>query len=313
LGGIKLKNMKLYKINGEKISSLSSITFKLEKDIQSLIEKNLEELFNIQFVKSELSIKNFRIDTLGYNKETNSFVIIEYKKERNFSVIDQGYTYLSLLLNHKAEFVLEYNENTNQQIKRDDVDWSQSKVIFISPSFTEYQKHSVNFRDVPFELWEIKQFENNLLSLTQQKNTSTESISSVEVDNGGVVKEVTKEIKVYTEDYHFERRNVNDTIKELYSTLKDRITGLGEIDVVPRSTYIGFKRRTNFVDIDFQKGNLWLWINLPKGKLDDPKELSRDISSIGHYGNGDYELKVFPDTDLDYVMFLINQSYKNQE
>jgi len=313
MGGIKLNNMKLYKINGEKISSLSSITFKLEKDIQSLIEKNLEELFNIQFVKTELTIKNFRIDTLGYNKETNSFVIIEYKKERNFSVIDQGYTYLSLLLNHKAEFVLEYNENTNQQIKRDDVDWSQSKVIFISPSYTEYQKHSVNFRDVPFELWEIKQFENNLLSLTQQKNTSTESISSVEVDNGGVVKEVTKEIKVYTEDYHFERRNVNDTIKELYSTLKDRITGLGEIDVVPRSTYIGFKRRTNFVDIDFQKGNLWLWINLPKGKLDDPKELSRDISSIGHYGNGDYELKVFPDTDLDYVMFLINQSYKNQE
>jgi predicted transport protein len=305
--------MKLYKINGEIISSLSSITFKLEKDIQSLIEKNLEELFNIQFVKSELSIKNFRIDTLGYNKETNSFVIIEYKKERNFSVIDQGYTYLSLLLNHKAEFVLEYNENTNQQIKRDDVDWSQSKVIFISPSYTEYQKHSANFRDVPFELWEVKQFENDLLSLTQQKNTSTESISSVEVDNGGVVKEVTKEIKVYTEDYHFERRNVNDTIKELYSTLKDRITGLGEIDVVPRSTYIGFKRRTNFVDIDFQKGNLWLWINLPKGKLDDPKELSRDISSIGHYGNGDYELKVFPNTDLDYVMFLINQSYKNQE
>lgn len=305
--------MKLYKINGEKISGLNSITFKLEKDIQSLIEKNVEELFNIQFVKTELIIKNFRIDTLGYNKETNSFVIIEYKKERNFSVIDQGYTYLSLLLNHKAEFVLEYNENTNHQIKRDDVDWSQSKVIFISPSFTEYQKHSVNFRDVPFELWEIKQFENNLLSLTQHKNTSTESISSVEVLNGGVVKEVTKEIKVYTEDYHFDRRNVNDTIKELYSILKDRITSLGEVDVVPRSTYIGFKRRTNFVDIDFQKGNLWLWINLPKGKLDDPKCLSRDISSIGHYGNGDYELKVFPETDLDYVMFLINQSYKNQE
>lgn len=305
--------MKLYKINGEKISGLSSISFKLEKDIQSLIEKNLEELFNIQFVKTELTIKNFRIDTLGFNKETNSFVIIEYKRDRNFSVIDQGYTYLSLLLNHKAEFVLEYNENTNHQIKRDDVDWSQSKVIFISPSFTEYQKHSVNFRDVPFELWEIKQFENNLLSLSQHKNTSTESISSVEVVNGGVVKEVTKEIKVYTEDYHYDRRNVNDTIKELYSSLKDRITSLGEVEVVPRSTYIGFKRRTNFVDIDFQKGNLWLWINLPKGKLDDPKGLSRDISSIGHYGNGDYELKVFPETDLDYVMFLINQSYKNQE
>ena len=141
--------MKLYKINGEKISSLSSITFKLEKDIQSLIEKNLEELFNIQFVKSELSIKNFRIDTLGYNKETNSFVIIEYKKERNFSVIDQGYTYLSLLLNHKAEFVLEYNENTNQQIN---AYWSKLKgqqmykngyLIFVSG----YNKNGKKFRN----------------------------------------------------------------------------------------------------------------------------------------------------------------------
>lgn len=305
--------MKLYKINGTNLSSLSSITFKLEKDIQNLIEKNLEVIFNLQFVKTELTIKNFRIDTLGYDKETKSFVIIEYKKEKNFSVIDQGYTYLSLLLNNKAEFVLEYNENTNEQIKRDDVDWSQSKVIFISPSFTEYQKHSINFRDVPFELWEVKQFDNDLLSLSQHKNNSTESISSVEVDKKGIVNEVSKEIKVYTEDYHYERRNVNETIKELYIILKERITNLGEVDIVPRSTYIGFKRKTNFVDIDFQKGNLWLWINLPKGKLDDPKELSRDISSIGHYGNGDYELKVYPETDLDYVMFLINQSYKNQE
>jgi predicted transport protein len=58
---------------------------------------------------------------------------------------------------------------------------------------------------------------------------------------------------------------------------------------------------------------LWLWINLKKGELDDPKEITRDISEIGHYGNGDYELRVYPDTDLDYVMFLINQSYKKQE
>jgi predicted transport protein len=305
--------MKLFKIDGGKVLSVSTSIFKLEKDIQSLVEKNLLEIFNIEFVKTELSIKSFRIDTLGFDSENKSFVIIEYKKDRNFSIIDQGYTYMSLLLNNKADFVLEYNENRNTQIKRDDVDWSQSKVIFISPSFTDYQKHSINFKDVPFELWEVKRYENNLLSLTQHKNNSIESISSVETQSSSLVKEVTREIKVYSEAYHFERRNTSETIKEIYFSLKERILNLGEVDVVPRSTYIGFKRKTNFVDIDFQKGNLWLWINLPKGKLDDPKGLSRDISSIGHYGNGDYEVKVFPDTDIDYVMFLINQSFKNQE
>jgi predicted transport protein len=305
--------MKLFKITEDKVFQIPTSSFKLEKDIQSLVENNLMEIFNLQFVKTELTIKSFRIDTLGFDKENNSFVIIEYKKDRNFSIIDQGYTYMSLLLNNKAEFVLEYNENTNSQIKRDDIDWSQSRVIFISPSFTEYQKHSINFKDVPFELWEVKKYENNLISLSQHKNSSSESISSVETQSSSIVKEVTREIKVYSEDYHFERRNTTDSIKELYFTLKERIVNLGEVDIVPRSTYIGFKRKTNFVDIDFQKGNLWLWINLPKGKLDDPKEISRDISDIGHYGNGDYEVKVFPDTDLDYVMFLINQSYKYQE
>jgi predicted transport protein len=88
---------------------------------------------------------------------------------------------------------------------------------------------------------------------------------------------------------------------------------LGDVEVVPRSQYVGFKRKSNFVDINVQKKNLWLWINLPKGILDDPKGITRDVSMIGHYGNGDYDLKVTPESDLDYIMFLINQSYKSQE
>lgn len=151
--------MKLYSITNNKLKSISTSEFKLEKDIQNLVENNIGELFNLQFVKSELSIKNFRIDTLGFDKENKSFVIIEYKKDRNFSVIDQGYTYMSLMLNNKSDFILEYNEKYGGTMKRDDIDWSQSKVIFISPQFTEYQKQSINFRDVPFELWEIKRYE----------------------------------------------------------------------------------------------------------------------------------------------------------
>lgn len=91
--------MKLFTLKDKKLKGVSTIPFKLEKEIQDIVENNLKELFELKFVKSEFTIKNFRVDTLGYDEENHSFVVIEYKKERNYSVIDQGYTYMSLMLN----------------------------------------------------------------------------------------------------------------------------------------------------------------------------------------------------------------------
>ena len=96
----KLVKMKLFTLKDTKLKGISTVPFKLEKEIQVIVEKNLKELFELQIVKSEFSIRNFRIDTLGYDEENRSFVVIEYKKDRNYSVIDQGYTYMSLMLNN---------------------------------------------------------------------------------------------------------------------------------------------------------------------------------------------------------------------
>jgi predicted transport protein len=307
--------MKLYSIQDKtKLKPVSNIKFDLEKEIQVLFEKNLEELFNLQFVKSEFSIKNFRIDTLGYDNENKSFVIIEYKKDRNFSVIDQGYTYMSLMLNNKSDFILEYNENCGGILKRDDIDWTQSKVIFVSPHFTEYQKHSINFKDVPFELWEVKKYENSMIGLVQHKTTSDESISTISDDKSNVVNQVSREVKVYTEEYHF-KKNIrrDEKVIDLYNELKDRILNLGEVEIIPRKEYIGFRKKRPFCDVVFYTDHLRILVNLKKGQLDDPKNLTKDMSGQGHWGNGDYELRLSPNDELDYVMFLITQSYKKQD
>jgi predicted transport protein len=307
--------MKLYSIQDKtKLKPVSNIKFDLEREIQVLFENNLEELFNLQFVKSEFSIKNFRIDTLGYDNENKSFVIIEYKKDRNFSVIDQGYTYMSLMLNNKSDFILEYNENCGGVLKRDDIDWTQSKVIFVSPHFTEYQKHSINFKDVPFELWEVKKYENSMIGLVQHKTTSDESISSISDDKSNVVNQVSREVKVYTEEYHF-KKNIrrDEKVVDLYNELKDRILNLGEVEIIPRKEYIGFRKKRPFCDVVFYTDHLRILVNLKKGQLDDPKNLTKDMSSQGHWGNGDYELRLSPNDELDYVMFLITQSYKKQD
>ena len=187
--------MDLYKIKNGSLEEINNESFNLEKDIQSLVENNLETLFNLEFVSTEFTIGEFRLDTLCYDNDTNSFVIIEYKKGSSYSVIDQGYSYMSVMLNNKSDFILEYNERKDTTLKRDKIDWSQSKIIFISQSFNTYQKNSVNFKDVPFELWEIKKFSNNTISLNQYKSSSKESIKNIEGGEDTIIKGVNKEVK----------------------------------------------------------------------------------------------------------------------
>ena len=107
------------------------------------------------------------------------------------------------MLNNKAEFILEYNERNKESLKRTDVDWSSSKVVFIAPSFNAYQKNSINFRDVPFELWEIKQFEKDLIAFEQYIASSFESIQKVSKEGkSSVISKVSSEIQSMTEEDH---------------------------------------------------------------------------------------------------------------
>ena len=74
------------------------------------------------------------------------------------------------MLNNKADFILQYNEQTDKPLKKDQVDWSQSKVIFISPEFTPYQRKVIEFRDLPIELWEVTRYLHNIVLFNQVKS-----------------------------------------------------------------------------------------------------------------------------------------------
>ena len=159
--------MALYKLQSKQkeLVSLSPKGFKLEKELQGLFEQNLTALTGFVLVKSEFTLKNRRIDTLAYDAENKAFVIIEYKRGTNYSVVDQGMAYLNLMLNNKAECIVEYNESKQQHLKRKDVDWSQSRLMFVAPGFTADQRAAVNFKDFNIELWQVNRFEGDLLEV----------------------------------------------------------------------------------------------------------------------------------------------------
>lgn len=304
-------NMQIYRAQEQKMVELIEQPFRLEKEIQTIFENNLYEFTDLEFIKSEFTIKSNRIDTLAFDPESKAFVIIEYKRERNFSVIDQGVSYLNLMLEYKADFIVEYNESQTKNLKRQDVDWSQSRIIFVSPSFTDFQKQSTNFKDLGIELWELKRYQDGIFSVNPLlKTKSAPSIKQVQMVESEDIKKIAKEIQQYDEDFHLDDKS--DDIKELYERFRDAILNLApDLEINAKKLYIAFKKsKRNIVYIEVQKKILRLTLNAKIGSLDDPKILLRDVSTIGHWGVGDYQTDVSDTENLEYILSLIKQLLK---
>lgn len=303
----------MFRRQNGKLKQVKEVPFEKEKNLQELTEANLESIFGLQFVSTEYPVQNLFIDTLAYDPESRSFVIIEYKRDRSFSVVDQGFSYLSSMLSDKAEFVLEYNKQKKSSLNKDDIDWTQSRIIFIARSFTTHQQNAVNFKNMPFELWETVQFENDLIQY-RRLETSDSAESLEQIKHLGIeTKKVAKEVKKYTEeDVVGESGNVRD----LYLILKEKLlqSDMGLIST-PKKIYIGFQAPDNWKNIfnvQKYKGDLVIHFMRSKPKdFDDPKNKLKFIDkSREHWGQDITMLAVQREEDIPYAVLIIQQAYE---
>ncbi len=280
--------------------------FKNEKELQNFFENNIEAILGYKFIDTEFVVGDFRIDSLAFDEESKSFRIIEYKNVKNHSLVDQGYTYLKLMLERKADFVLQYNIKTNSSLTTQDIDWSQSRIIFVSPIYTAYQLNATDFKNIPVDLVKVTRYEDDIIEIDFIKKTSNVKVQDIQMES--IQNDVNKEIIVYTEEDHLSK--VSDNIKRVYEELKTRILELDDIDVEAKKLYIAFKGIRNIADIELHKNKLKIYINMKRGSLNDPLKLTKDISGIGHWGNGDYCIIIDKKDDIDNVIPLIKQSLK---
>lgn len=292
--------------NGNRLKENS---FKNEKELQEYFEKNMDLIIQCKFIDTEFTVGEFRIDSLAYDEDTKSFRIIEYKNVKNNSLVDQGYTYLKLLLERKADFVLKYNEITKSSKTVSDFDWSQSRIVFVSPVFTKFQLNATDFNNLPFDLIKVTKYENDIVDIDFIEKKSVIKIS--EIPSTETQKKVNKEIVVYSEYDHF--ANSDDNVKAIYEEIKKRVLDFGDIDIDPKKFYIAFKGNSNIFDIEVQKKKLVVQINMKKGTLEDPLKIAKDISEIGHRGNGDYRVLVSTINDVDQIISLLRQSYETNK
>src|SRR3989344_3555921 len=304
--------MPMFKKQNSKLLKIKEITFRRESELQTLTEENINIIFGLQFVATEYKIQNLFIDTLAFDPENKTFVIVEYKRNQSFSVVDQGFSYLALMLNNKAEFVLAYNEKLKKSMRREEVDWSQARVIFIARSFTAHQQNAVNFKNMPFELWEVVQFENNLVQYRRiETSRSTESLQQIKNITDDTQK-VAKEVKTYSEE-----DLVGETGEsyDLYISLKEQILQTyPDLVVNPKKFYIGYQITDNWRNIfNINKIRSGLLLHFTRSKpknFDDPrKKLKRMEKARKYYGQDITMLEIKNASDIRYAIFIIEQAY----
>lgn len=102
-------------------------------------------------------------------------------------------------------------------------------------------------------------------------------------------------------------------VKDLFDALRKAILALDAcVTEVFLKRYIAYKAEVNFVDVVPKSKHLCLYLNIPFAEIDDPRGICKDVTHLGHWGNGDVETALETLDDLPHVMALISQAFERQ-
>ncbi|MCC7402614.1 MAG: hypothetical protein IT214_14130 [Chitinophagaceae bacterium] len=310
--------MAIFEIDKGKAKRIRLSEFKLEKDLQKLIEGNLETIFNCRFIATEFSTGNVhsgRIDTLAISEDNNP-VIIEYKKAASSDLINQSLYYLHWIRDHKGDFQIAAN---NALGNITDVDWSDIRVICLAPEYKKYDIHAVQVMGANIELWQYKIYENGILNIDEVfKRTTSSANQNTEESTGknpvmveaGKKAALTRKTATYTLEEHY--KNLDKRMYELFYVIRDYIVALdSSIQETPKKNYIAYKTSQNFVCLQAYRKKLTLYLKLNPEEVNPMPKQGRNVKGIGHFGTGDFELTIKDLADFEETKYLINEAYKN--
>lgn len=305
--------MPLFEMSEKGLTPIEQTNFSIEKELQSLIEKNLATVFNCRFIASEFStgaLHAGRIDSLALSEENNP-VIIEYKKVESSELINQSLFYLHWIQDHKGDFEIAAQRALENTIE---VDWSDVRVICIAPNYKKYDLHAVQVMGANIELWKYRLFKNGSLYLEEVFQATKATAAAQGSGKNPVMVEAGKKVAqvrataTYTFEEHLEGKP--DFIQTLMNGIREFIVGLDPaIEEVPKKFYVAYKISQNIVCMEPQSRSIKLFLKLRPSDVKSQPKFYRDVSEIGHYGTGDSEFTLCSEADFELVKPFIELAY----
>lgn len=297
-----MADIKLFNIKGD-VKEYQSGTVTLEKELQTVIEQNMETFFGVTFLATEYrTTDGGRMDSIGID-ENHCPVIFEYKRSMKDNVINQGLFYLNWLLDHKDSFKVLVIEKLGMEAA-DNIDWSMPRVICIAGDFTKYDESAIKQMNRNISLIRYKKFDDALL-MFEQINESV--AAAVPEDSGSTPHTKARNgQKTFAE----KKRDASAEVLTLYEDVRNYVLSLGDdITETQLKHYVAFKKIKNIVCVEIFKNWLALHLKLDTSTVDYEKGFTRDTTQIGHYGTGNVEVTIRNRADYEKAKMLLDRAY----
>lgn len=291
-----MSDVRLFDISGAKPRELEGQTANIEKKLQTLMEKNLEEFFAVRFLATEYSTgktHSGRIDTLGLD-ENNSPVILEYKRRGDENVITQGLYYLDWLMDHQSEFEL----LAAKELGDIEVDWSAPRLLCVAGSYKKFDLHATNQINRNIDLVRYEQYGKSHILFELVNSVGAEA--PVQPAKGQ--EKATEKLQ-----------SASRETQRMWQELDEFLLALDEtITKVELKYVVAYRLIQNFACLQIvpNKGIIRVTLKLDPDKIELEEGFSRSLKGVGHWGTGDLALDVSDRAGFEKGKALIEQAYK---
>jgi predicted transport protein len=293
-----MTDLQLFKCSGT-VTELPAKPVDFERELQSLIERNMDVFFGVRFLQSEFSISSGRIDSLGLD-ENNCPVVFEYKRNSNENVVNQGLFYLDWLLDHKADFKMLVMEVIDKETANS-IDWLMPQVICIASDFNKYDRHAVKQMQRNIKLVRYKKYENDLILFEHINTPDAKSLKTSGESTPSSRSDKTFEEKLKT---------IPKEILNIYNAVSDFVLSLGD-DVTENRLkfYVAFKKVKNVICAQLFMKSIILNLRLNPDEIELIENFTRNMRGVGKGAPGDLEVTIKSMEDFEKAKPLIEKAY----
>ena len=304
-----MSDISLFRI-GDSVEPVELRAVRLEREIQGLIERNMETFFGVRFLASEYPIsladgaevQGGRIDSLGID-ENNCPVIFEYKRDANEHVINQGLFYLDWLTDHRANFKLLVMERLGAEAA-EAIDWGSPAVYCVANSFGKYDLHAIKQMNRNIRL--VRYANGDGLIMFEYLNTPpARPMAKPGPAAPGPAPQGRRRDKTFAEQYEGAPAYLHDIVDEVRRYMAEQGDDVTESVL---KQYLAIKKVRNIVCVEVNGTRVILHLRLDP----DTVELGGcvvDARNKGHWGTGDLEVSLRTMGELDSVKPLLDRAY----
>lgn len=326
--------MRIFEDKNGHLEELEGLEFKDEYELHKVVENNLEQFFpGLKKVAHEFPLeKGKRLDTLAYDPDESTFVIIEYKKKERMEMIEQVDSYKNAVQRQRAKCRIALVDNLKLHVDEDDIKWTKTRMIYVKPDFSKDEIEFALHHADPVDLCAVSKYRGGWLmhhigNEDKPRSRKPKGVGHRLLSQTGVRRqpESGHETKHYSEQDWLDGKYGGPVIprptRNLYFALKKEI-----LDTFPTITHMQQQKSAGFY-LNQSKTRICSII-CTKHKLDliyatksvDSLPLNhfvKDASRVGKYASGCHRSHLRRQSDvsraLEYVGAMHRQLPSNKE